>query len=87
MKILLLGTFILFCLLGLSIGIILIISPGFAIEIQRKFYEKINWRITPISMEKELANTRIMGYFLLLLFALTAALILTNKITFPSFRY
>jgi len=33
-------------------------------EIQKKFYEKINWRIEPISMQKEIRNTKIMGAFL-----------------------
>jgi len=31
---------------------------------QKKFYAKINWRIEPISMQKEIRNTKIMGIFL-----------------------
>jgi hypothetical protein len=41
------------------------------IEIQRKFYEKINWKVEPVSMEKEIRNTRIMGLFLVFATALT----------------
>lgn len=65
--------FILFCLAGIIIGVILAVKPGMAIEMQRKFYEKINWRLEPISMEKELRNTRLMG--MVLAGILTAALV------------
>ena len=39
---------------GIALGLFLFSKPFSAIEMQRKFYEKINWRIEPISME---ANT------------------------------
>ncbi len=55
---------ILFSLCGIGIGLFLIINPALAIEIQRKFYASINWKIEPISMEKEIHNTRIMGWIL-----------------------
>jgi hypothetical protein len=48
-------------------GVFLIFKPSSAISFQKKFYEMINWRIEPISMAKELRNTRIMGAFLLVL--------------------
>ncbi len=41
-------------------------KPASAIEFQRRFYEKINWRIEPISMEKELKHTRLMGFTLII---------------------
>lgn len=41
--------------------------PERAIEFQQYFYSKINWRIEPISMAKEIRNTKIMGIFLLIL--------------------
>ncbi|MDD5253071.1 MAG: hypothetical protein WC416_03610 [Candidatus Omnitrophota bacterium] len=41
-------------------------KPGAVIEFQRKFYEKINWRIEPISMPREVRNTKLMGLFLIL---------------------
>jgi len=34
---------------------------------QRRFYLLINWRIEPVSMEKEIRNTRWMGLFLIAL--------------------
>lgn len=47
------------------IGLCLLFKSSSAIEAQRRFYEKINWRIEPISMPKEIRNTRIMGLFLI----------------------
>ena len=35
------------------------------VAIKQAFYKKINWNIEPISMEKEIRNTRIMGIFLI----------------------
>ncbi len=52
-------------LLNLSFGCFLVIFPALAIEMQRIFYAQINWRVEPISMPKELRNTRIMGVFLI----------------------
>ena len=49
---------------GITIGLFVFFKPELTIEIQRKFYEKINWRIEPISMQKEIRNTKIMGVFL-----------------------
>lgn len=62
---------------GVSIiaGIFLFLRPASAIEFQRRFYEKINWRIEPISMEKEKRNTKIMGLFLIGVSLLTFAYI------------
>ena len=52
---------------GFFIGIFLLIKPIFAIKMQILFYEKINWRIEPISMKKEIRNTRIMGLSLIII--------------------
>ena len=52
---------------SILMGVFLIFKPSSAISFQKKFYEMINWRIEPISMAKELRNTRIMGAFLLVL--------------------
>jgi hypothetical protein len=54
-------------IISLIISVFLIFNPTSAIEMQRKFYEKINWRIEPISMQKEIRNTRIMGAFLFII--------------------
>ena len=58
---------ILFSVAGLGIGAFMVINPHLAIEIQRRFYAKINWRIEPISMSREIRNTRFMGWFLIIL--------------------
>lgn len=62
---------ILFSIIGLGIGIFIMINPTLAIEIQRRFYAKINWKIEPISVSKEIRNTRIMGIGLMI-FSLAA---------------
>ena len=43
------------------LGIFFYNQPLKAIEIQRRFYEKINWKIEPISLPKEIRNTKLMG--------------------------
>jgi hypothetical protein len=67
---------VLFSCLGLVIGFFLAINPVLAIEIQKRFYAKINWRMEPISMEKELRNTKIMGCALLVICLLMLATVL-----------
>lgn len=62
---------ILLSILGIAIGLFVFLKPELAIEIQRRFYELINWRIEPISMEKEIRNSKIMGIFLLVVAAIT----------------
>lgn len=49
---------------GITIGLFVFFKPELTIEIQRRFYEKLNWRIEPINMQKEIRNTKIMGAFL-----------------------
>jgi hypothetical protein len=56
---------ILISLSSLIIGLFIFLKPALAIEIQKKFYAKINWHIEPISMQKEVRNTKIMGLFLI----------------------
>lgn len=60
--------FYLFSLASFLAGVFLAVKPLLAIKLQIKFYEKINWRVEPISMAKEIRNTRAMGVFLLVLF-------------------
>ena len=61
------GTTVLFFSLCFFIALFLLVKPASAIEMQRRFYELINWRIEPISMTKELRNTRLMGWVLVIL--------------------
>ena len=49
---------------GITIGLFVFFKPELTIEIQRRFYEKLNWRIEPINMQKEIHNTKIMGALL-----------------------
>ena len=63
---------------GLSISLLLFLKPNLAIEIQRKFYEKINWKIEPISMQQEIRNTKFMGLLLVGIVLLTTIFLLTG---------
>jgi hypothetical protein len=56
---------------GIAIGAYLLLNPSSAICLQVRFYEKINWRIEPISMKREIRNTRIMGLFLIIICLIT----------------
>jgi len=62
---------ILIALVAIITGLFVFFKPEQVIEIQRKFYEKINWRIEPISMQKEIRNTKIMGIFLVVVAMIT----------------
>jgi hypothetical protein len=66
----LLPVLILFFLISGALGLFLSLYPSLAIELQKKFYEKINWRMEPISMQKEVRNTRIMGLLLIVVMLL-----------------
>ncbi|MDO8489553.1 MAG: hypothetical protein Q7S42_05550 [Candidatus Omnitrophota bacterium] len=55
---------ILISVIGIIVGLFVFFKPELMIEIQKRFYARINWRIEPISMQKEIRNTRIMGIFL-----------------------
>jgi hypothetical protein len=74
MRIPLLPVIIFFSLPGVAAGLFLALKPVSCIELQKRFYAKINWRMEPISMEKEIRNTRLMGWFLVIF--LLAALFL-----------
>jgi hypothetical protein len=47
------------------LGLFLVRAPARAIDIQKKFYFLINWRMEPVDVPKEIRNTRIMGVFLI----------------------
>ena len=51
-------------LCSFSLGLFLFKKPSLTIELQKRFYAKINWRVEPISMSKEMRNTKIMGIML-----------------------
>jgi len=54
-------------IIDLLIGLFFLFRPAELIEIQRRFYARINWKIEPISMSKEIRNTRLMGAFIIIL--------------------
>jgi len=64
--------------LSLLSGIFLLFKPARAIVIQQKFYTMINWKIEPISMAKEVRNTRIMGLIFIAIALATATLLIMN---------
>jgi len=70
---------ILISLVGIIIGIFVFFKPIATIEIQKKFYAKINWRIEPISMPKEIRNTKIMGLMLIFTTLITVVYVLIKK--------
>ena len=47
--------------IAIVFGVLLAWKPKKARELQIAFYRPLNWKIEPISMEKEIRNTRVMG--------------------------
>lgn len=58
------------------IGFFCLKYPAKIINFQQNFYARINWRIEPISMEREIKNTKNMGVFMLVCGILSLFLIL-----------
>ncbi|MCK5014332.1 MAG: hypothetical protein KAS66_10975 [Candidatus Omnitrophica bacterium] len=63
--------FIIAALIALLLGGYIYTHPQEVILLQQKFYTLINWRMEPISISKEIRNTKFMGLFLIL-FALVS---------------
>jgi len=63
--------------IAIVFGALIAWKPKKTIEIQTALYRPLNWRLEPISMEKEIRNTRIMGLAVLILgiFALVCILV------------
>ena len=78
-----LALFILLAAVSLGLGLFLIFKPSTAIDIQQKFYRLINWNMTPVSIKKEIRNTRIMGMFLItvIILIIAATVISPNLVT------
>ena len=62
------------CGVSLLTGAVCLRWPQKVIAFQQRFYSWINWRMEPISMCKEIRNTRLMGLALVLL-AVSALLV------------
>ncbi len=65
---------------SLAFGFYLLWRPAPVIEMQRQFYLLINWRIEPVSMDKEIRNTRIMGGALIILTLAALALFIVAMV-------
>ena len=66
-------------IISIAIGLFLIFKPSSVIELQRRCYELINWRIEPISMQKEIRNTKLMGLLLIIIVSLTLLYLLFRR--------
>lgn len=53
-------------IMAILLGIWLLWQPKRTIKMQVAFYRLINWKVEPISMAKEIRNTRIMGVAILI---------------------
>ena len=61
------------------VGLLLLTKPSWAIEFQRRFYLALNWKVEPVSMSKEIRNTRVMGASLIVLVAVTVVYMFTKS--------
>lgn len=68
-------------LISVTFGLLLSLRPGSAIEMQKKFYHRINWNIEPVSMAKEIRNTRIMGFILIATAIITTVFVILAVVT------
>ncbi len=64
--------------IAIAFGALVAWKPKKVIEIQIAIYRPFNWKIEPISMEKEIRNTRIMGMVVLVLATLSLGFILLS---------
>ena len=61
------NTLVILCeVISAALGVFVFLKPEMTIELQRRFYVLINWRMEPISMSKEIRNTRSMGMILII---------------------
>jgi hypothetical protein len=58
---------LLIIIISFGLGVFIFLHPMKAIQMQIRFYQKINWKIEPVSMQKEIRNTKIMGLSLIAL--------------------
>jgi|GEM_PF-586355 len=79
------GVVCLYCI-QLTISVIAIIfsalvawKPKKTIDIQIAIYRPFNWKIEPISMEKEIRNTRIIGMAVLILGVISLVCVLLTR--------
>jgi hypothetical protein len=56
---------VLIALCSIAAGVFLVRAPARVIDLQKRFYASINWRMEPIDVPRELRNTAAMGVFLI----------------------
>ena len=61
-------------LFSIASGLTFIMRPKTAIESQIAFYRRINWKMEPVSWEKEITTTKIIGVLTVLLGVLALAM-------------
>ena len=62
--------------IAIVFGALVAWKPKKTIDIQTALYRPFNWKLEPISMEKEIRNTRVMGLAVLILGVLSLIYIL-----------
>lgn len=70
---------LLFINVGLIFGIWVFFNTEPILKVQSKFYEKTNWLMVPISMLKEVRNTRIMAAILIIISIASAAYLIMES--------
>ena len=78
MNLLIFGEALIF-LAAVALGLLLILRPAWAIELQRLVYLKIHWRMEPVNMALEIRNTRIMGCMLMGIVIALVVYVFINK--------
>lgn len=66
--------------IAMVFGALLMWKPKKVIEIQIALYRPFNWKIEPISMEKEIRNTRIMGMVVFILGVISLVYIIIQQL-------
>ncbi len=58
--------FMLIASLSFLFGLFIYLNSSATIDLQKKFYSLINWKMEPISLPKEIRNTKVMGVSLMI---------------------
>lgn len=66
-------------IIAIAFGALVAWKPKKVIDMQIALYRPFNWKIEPISMKKEIRNTRIMGFAVLILGVLSLAFLIFGK--------
>lgn len=64
---------------SLGVGVLYSSKPELAIEWQKRAYASFNWRIEPISLERELRSMKVMGKILIFISMATIVYLIINK--------